>query len=241
MSLSQNFLNNAVLPKNYTSPKQGQFTLRRLTSAHVKDCLQLQDDILQGLPANQTFLHVKDKKEYRNLALKKGFLVGAFETATGKLAAISAVRMPSSKKDDVNVLDMNLPANPKKLATIEGVMVAPHGRGHHLAEAMFNFATAALPKLGREHALAVITRENHFSWRTFLSAGFEITGAGFDPEDNSTVYYAHKDLIFGRSFHDVAPTATVTPALNLKDAKRLFDRGYRGVECDQNNQLKLRR
>lgn len=241
MKLTKTFLNAALPPQDYQSARGGQFTLRRLAGKHVDDCMTLQADILRTLPDDQTFIHVKKRRDYKNLSKDKGFLIGAFDKATGRLSGISAIRLPMNKKDDAGVLDMTLPAKHKKLATIESVMVCPQTQGHHLAGAMFNYANDALPKLGRKHALAIITRENFFSWRAFLRAGFEIMGAGFDPSDNSTVYYAHKNLGDKTPFRDQTATAAITPDMDLDDARTLFAMGYRGLEWDKPDILKLRR
>lgn len=203
--------------------------------------MSLQSGILTILPDDQTFIHIKDRDDYKKLSKDKGFLIGAFDKATGRLSGMSAVRLPMDKKDDAGVLDMDLPVRPKELATIESVMVCPQTQGHHLAEAMCNYASDALLKLGRSHALSIITRENFFSWRVFLRAGFEITGAGFDPSDNSTVYYARKNLNGNPPYREKTATAAISPAMDLDDTRALFAKGYRGLEWDKPDLLKLRR
>lgn len=242
MRLAREFIRQAVLPQQYQSQRQGQFTLRRLHNTHVGDCMDLQKKILKTLPDDQTFIHVKEHQDYEHLSKNKGFLIGAFNNISGQLAGISAVRMPENKRDDAGVLGMDLPAKAKKVATIESVMVGPETQGHKLAEAMFHFAADALPPLGRDHALAIITRENFYSWRAFLGAGFEITGTEFDPSDNSTVYLAHRDLTTNRrKFIESASALSINPSLDLDHAKDLFAKGYRGVKWEKDDKLALRR
>ena len=200
----------------------------RLVSQHYA----LQCAVLKSLPADQDYLHKMSRAEWRAfLKDPRHHMIGVYD-GDGLIAQL-CVLLPDQTNPDADMLDMVLPSkDPNDIATFRTVMTHPEYRGHGLMNILMTEAKAYAKTKNRTHLLGCITRKKTASWSQFLKAGFSIVGAGFDPSDNSTVYYAHNNTSCKESFNKAAEKK-VARDLSLKKLKGLFNKGYRGVRAEK--------
>jgi len=222
--------------------------LVQLSTDDIPQIMRLQGRIVESLGEHTDYIHIKTPDDYTRILMREGVMIGAFND-NGRLMAQSVIRLPDRNNPDAGMIDMPLPGNrPEDHATFEGVLVDPDTRGEKLMLRMACAWLDCMRDMGRRHALGLITRENYFSWRVFLEAGCLITGAGFDPSDNSTVYYAHRDLrqcndtlAAMRLAGDALCRFAMPPETPLRIAQQHFNRGYVGVGHTPTDQLVMTR
>lgn len=193
----------------------------------------LQQTVLASLPENQDILHVKSLTDWQNILRTPQNTMITVEQG-GVLVAQSMVISPDTVAPDADMLDMPLPDRPERLTTLCAVMVDPVHRNRHLMQHMMAEWKAMATVNNRPHLLGCITRTNWPSWSQFLKAGLVITGGGLDPSDNSTVYYAHRNMHtpIAYTIHD---TITVSADCPMRNLQRAFDAGYVGVQGEKQN------
>jgi hypothetical protein len=200
----------------------------------VQKHLALQSAVLASLPQDQDILHVKSLQEWHDILQSPRNNTITVDAYDGNLAAQSIAIHPlcNDSIKDVDMLDMDLPDVPHKLSTFCAVMTHPQHRGQHLMQCMMDEWKQIAARDNRSHLLGCITRSNVQSWSQFLKAGLVITGAGFDPSDNSTVYYAHRDAQ-APVYWDMADIRIVSDETNLSQVQELLHAGYVGVEAER--------
>jgi hypothetical protein len=197
----------------------------------------LQQEVLHSLPADQDILHVKSLADWEDILKSprnNTITVDADNIMVAQSLAIHPTLTDQASAADM--LDMELPGEPHTLSTFCAVMTHPAHRGRHLMQRMMDEWKFVAKQDGRQHLLGCITRSNVPSWSQFLQAGLVITGAGFDPSDDSTVYYAHCDINDPVKF-DMRDTITVTDTHPMSELKSKLKDGYVGVAGEkQGNQ-----
>ena len=201
----------------------------------------LQAEVLKSLPSDQDILHVKSLGDWQSvLASPRNNTITVNKGTV--MVAQSLVIHPTlnDANDAADMLDMDLPGEPHTLSTFCAVMTHPAHRGRHLMQRMMDEWKAVAKQDNRPHLLGCITRSNVPSWSQFLGAGLVITGAGFDPSDDSTVYYAHCNTIDPVRYN-MHNTVTVKDEDPLDKLQGLFNDGYVGVEGEKLNGSYTRR
>ncbi|HCK33330.1 MAG: hypothetical protein CMH32_00760 [Micavibrio sp.] len=217
--------------------KQDNDTLRMRVDLHH----DLQERVLDALPANQNVLHVKSQEDFECL-LSGDFsaVVTVKDAVSGKLIGQSVPLFPNDHAPDADMVDMDMSAfDPNNISSIGAVVTDPAYRDRHLMLKMLGLWFAVMEDMNRQYAMATITNTNVQSWVTFLKAGLLITGVGFDASDNSHVYYAVRDLKEpfsqrgGFKVKDESLVQTVSPDMPLDNVKKLFNAGYVGFAAQR--------
>jgi len=202
---------------------------------------ELQTAVLQSLPSDQDILHVKSLDDWADIL--KSPRNNTITVDTGVIMAAQSLVIHPTLNDPTeaaDMLDMELPGEMHTLSTFCAVMTHPKHRGRHLMQRMMDEWKHVAKNDGRPHLLGCITRSNVPSWSQFLTAGLVITGAGFDPSDDSTVYYAHCDTSNPIRVN-MRDTITVDEDHPLNELQSILNDGYVGVEGEKRNGSYTRR
>lgn len=206
------------------------------TVALAKEHLALQQAVIDSLPANQDFIHVKSLQDWIDYLESPHHRVLSIRE-NGKLISHAVIIFPDQNFPDADMLNMNLPAPYEQLSTLTAVATHPAYRGRDLMNKLIDKWIDVTQQEGRKHLLALITTDNYRSWTQFLKVGMNITGAGFDPSDNSTTYYAHRDLSKKTLRPDFNKASTVKivlgPEADLNTMNQLFSLGFVGFEAEK--------
>ena len=207
------------------------FDLASLATDHHS----LQAAVLEKLPHNQDVLHARSYHEWFTLLADphRHFI----RVRQGlDLVGQACILNPDQDRPDADMIDMDLPDSPEKLSTLCTVMSHPNHRGGHIMRSMAEEWKRVAMEQNRPHLLGCITRTNPQSWSQFLKIGLHITGAGFDPSDNSTVYYAHLNMKAPTQYND-QDTVTVEPTMPLPTLQSYMNNGYIGVAGEKDKGL----
>lgn len=219
-------------------------TISNETRRQAKKHFDLQTACVSILPEDQDIVHVRTLEEWIGvLQSPNHMIVSIHENADCKestLISHAVVILPCEKNPDADMLDMILPDKPDKVSTLSSVMTHPDHRGKDLMNHLIKAWKVIAADLGRNHLLSLITTTNPQSWSQFLKEDILITGAGFDPSDNSITYFAHLDMSqsdFRKEFNgaSIAPLL-LDPHTKLEHLKEIFALGYRGFIGEKNAQ-----
>ncbi|MDY0028798.1 MAG: GNAT family N-acetyltransferase [Pseudobdellovibrionaceae bacterium] len=192
---------------------------------------ELQQAVLDELGPDQDVLHVRSLEEWEDLLEKPDCRVVSVER-DNRLIAQAVVLFPQ-KEDEADMLDMELPDSPHRVATVCSVVTHPAYRCKALMIELLRKADSVAWMNGRRHMLALITDDNIRSWSQFLKAGYQIVGCGFDPADGSNTFFAHRSmrqLNMRHHFQKAADQAIIIPPRPLEEMKSLFDDGFVGYQ-----------
>lgn len=210
--------------------------------AAARQHYELQTAVLKSLPVNQDILHVKSLADWERILQSPRNNTITVASPDGGLAAQSIAIHPlqGDHAERVDMLDMDLPDEVHRLSTFCAVMTHPAHRGRNLMQRMMDEWKYAAARDRRPHLLGCITRSNVQSWSQFLKAGLVITGAGFDPSDDSTVYYAHRNTQ-NPIVVDRQDVRIVSDETQLSKVQKLLSEGYVGVEAERKEAQYTRR
>lgn len=158
----------------------------RAASHSPRRHFELQQAVVADLGPNQNKLHERSMAEWADLLKDTSRRVVSVER-DGVLIAQAVVLLPQMA-EDTDMLDMELPDEPHRVATVCSVVTHPTYRCRALMLELLNKAQQVAWLNNRHHMLALITDDNIRSWSQFLRAGYQIVGCGFDPVDGSNAF-----------------------------------------------------
>lgn len=174
--------------------KSGQrFDVVELNKSHIDQIIKLQDQTYKMLkPEERTYIIPKDRAY-----LEKHFDTGNEVLGIivdGKLIAQSVLQYPTKTITDKDMVAIPDGVDHKKTSIMQGVIVDPAFRGHHLMQIMIEHWIDHAEAKGRTDLLATIDTANIASWSSFMKGGMNLYFAGVDPNDGGKIYNAHEKV-----------------------------------------------
>ena len=221
-------------------------TVKKLGAHNLKDVMQLQQKIIDGLhPDEQHFILHRTEEDYmKSLNSDNSNMLGVFDG--DELIAQTVFAMPKNgEKRDMPELKSDVPN--EDLVLYEAILVNPQYRGSGLMKKMLDFIEDHAIDNGRKQAIIQIAIDNPASWINALHHGMSITKVDRDPSDGVKVVYLEKKIVH---------KPTVQPTYSNQDSYSLFlgenihkkipalfskmqyliESGYHGVELNKETQ-----
>lgn len=204
----------------------------------AKEHFNLQSALIATLPPQQDLVHEKTLADWESLLASSHHRVLALRNESGELIAHAVAILPDEQNPDADMLDMELPDKPSKVTTLSAIMAHPDHKGHHAMLKLIQDWIELAIRLERPHLLGLVTTTNFMSWTQFLKADMAVTGGGFDPSDNSTCFYLHRNLNEKPSARQAFAAKTqdslaLDPHVPLEEIKKLCEEGYIGHSAEK--------
>lgn len=235
------FNTDTYILKTGTLPKNGEaFTLVIQPAANIDAILHLQDMVMNSLtPEQKSFVLPKDRAFFEKHFKEGSIVLGIFHD--DQLIAQSIIVNPTAANPKTGMTDMPDMPSPEKLTVIQGVLVHPAYRGNKLMGEMVDAWLAIAKSDGRDHAIAEVSTDNHFSWQVFMKEGLKIHSIGIDPDDGTFLYNMHADVTqlietrLSKEFNAKAEKIIVNcDKADLDKQSDLIKKGFKGEKLLQN-------
>jgi hypothetical protein len=213
----------------------GAYQIVQLTPEHIGQMQALQDNVQAALPEDSKgFLLPRAREDFEASFANGDSIIGILHQ--GRLIAQGAMVLPTAKNPATGI-DVKLNVPPERIMILQGMMVEPVYRGHHLMEIMKNAQLNLAKQLGRIHVLAAIDVRNRASYIIALASGFEIHTISrkvLKQDIKTTVYglYAPLDRLIRRDFNQAAAAKKAERLVGLDDIplqEQLLQEGYKGI------------
>ena len=177
--------------KKFTLPKSGgAATIDILAETDLDDVIELHDWTRANLPPDKKQFILPHGTTYFEdlLSQKTGLMIGI--RTGGLLIAQIALKGPMGLDDAIN--DQVITHNDvtfyhaslnDTVVVIKSLASHPEWRGNELAKTLVNYAVEIPFTKDCDHMFAQISAANKHSWDIFLSQGFGLVAAGYDPDD----------------------------------------------------------
>ena len=220
----------------FLSKSGEKFDVVELNKSHIDQILKLQDQTYKTLkPDERTYIIPKDRAYLERHFDTGNEILGVI--VDNKLIAQSILQYPNqtiTEKDMVKIPDN---VDHTKASIMQGVIVDPDFRGHHLMQIMIDHWIEHAETKGRTDLLATIDTANIASWSSFMRGGMNLYFTGIDPNDGGKIYNAHEkvqNIALKKSdlsclFNLAAKKKGAMRACHINQVKKqakLFDKGY---------------
>jgi hypothetical protein len=225
----------AVLATGAFAKTGAAYQIVQLTPEHIGQMQALQNNIQAVLPEDSKgFLLPRAREDFEASFANGDSMIGILHQ--GQLIAQGAMVLPTAQNPTTGI-DVKLDVPPEQIMILQGMMVEPDFRGHHLMEIMKNAQLTLAKQLGRSHVLAAIDVRNRTSYIIALASGFEIytiSNKVLKHDIKTTVYglYAPIERLIRRDFNQAAAAKNAERLVELDNIplqEQLLKEGYKGI------------
>lgn len=207
--------------------------IRQALPADLPRLLDLQTHVLAQLPASQRYYIVpKSEAQFRQYLDSPTEARIYYLEKDGQLAAQfifrQTVRGAEEARHAEALTHLKLGSALPPYGLLQGALVDPAFRGQHLLRHMLEYAVRIADK-SLAFLLARVVPGNIASWVSFLQAGFHITAAAYDPDDERQVFYLYRSFM-PTSYNNERQGL---PWDDFEAIRRLTLKGWRGCDADR--------